>query len=90
MLTNNGVWYRKVRRRKDGQPCKENLWHTFLMTTYSDHAVIWWQECEEQTALYNGDIREYKAACPMPQLKDFMIRLAKEWTHAPDSHSLVA
>jgi hypothetical protein len=84
-------WSRRRRLRKDGQPYQENLWHTFLMETYSAAAVVWWDEAEEQTALYEGDLKEHKERWPMPQLKDFMIRLGREWRHGkPDGWTSVA
>lgn len=74
-------WSRRRRLRKDGLPYLENCWHSFLMQTYSDAAVVWWGECEEQTMLHDGDVKEFKDRWPMPQLKDFMVRLAREWQH---------
>jgi hypothetical protein len=84
-------WYRKRRLRKDGSQARENLWHTFLMSTYSDAAVAWWTTCEEVTSLYDGDVEKHKEQWPMPQLKDFMIRLGREWRHGrPDNWADVA
>lgn len=80
-------WHRKRRLRKDGQPFLENRWHTFLMSTFSDAANVWWAACEAETSMYPGDIREYKERNgPEPQLKDFMIRLGREWRHGNPEH----
>ena len=80
-------WSRRRRLRKDGQPYQENHWHSFLMQTYSDAAVLWWGQCEEQTSLYDTDVAEFKDRWPMPQLKDFMVRLSREWRHGRPEES---
>ena len=73
------MWQRRPRRRKDGAWARENHWHTYLMTAYSDAAWRWWQVAEETTYLYEAELETYAEEHPRPLLKDFMVRLGREW-----------
>lgn len=69
------------RTRKDGTPARPNRWHVHLMDLYSTDAYVWWLEAERVTMLYATELAEHKLVKPHPQLKDYMIRLSREWRH---------
>lgn len=69
-------WTETIRRRKDGTPCRRNLWHTTLMQTYSDAAWSWWQEAEAVTSLHATELDDFR---PRPRLRDFMVHLSRDW-----------
>ena len=50
------------------------------METYTAAAWHWWQQCEATAMGYPAEEAEFAEAHPRPTLKDFMVRLSREWT----------
>jgi hypothetical protein len=73
------TWTPRRRIRKDGKPYRRNIWHETLMQTYSD--AVWdWEQRRDQAALgYATEEADFARQHPRPRLKDFMIRLSRDW-----------
>lgn len=77
------IWTPRPRYRKDGTKALINVWHDWLMQTYSDAAWDWHQRREDETngVLGSDEEADFRLENPCPQLKDFMIRLGREWRY---------
>lgn len=51
------------------------------MQAYSDASWDWKLRCDAVAYELETETKEYKSEHPHPQLKDFMIRLGREWRY---------
>lgn len=73
-------WTPRRRLRRDGQPVRPNPWHAALMESYTSAAWSWWHHCEATALGYLTEEAEYAEHTPRPTLRDFMVRLSREWS----------
>jgi hypothetical protein len=69
-----------VRRDKLGRRIGLNAWRDHITECWraADHA--WWCDMEDNTSLYDTEVREWRASHPRPMLKDFMLALSEGWS----------
>lgn len=68
-----------MRRDRLGRRIGRNPWRDWITDCWrsADHA--WWLEMEQETSLYDTEVREWRAEHPRPNLRDFMLACSSGW-----------
>lgn len=66
-------WEERTRTDKRGRRIGYNWWREYNCSLLLDATLAWEREREDETSMYQTEVREWQSRYPCPNLKDFLL-----------------